>query len=170
MNLIKEYLLGLAMHIYNSEQHHTFSDSGCLFSTNFLSYPVLTYHICGPKIWYSLGILRNSAYFLIDMSPLSSGRLPSLWPRGICKRLWWFMNSLAKLVCYLLGVIPVQFATRYRVISPWKKGPRFCRRYFQMHFREWNVLSFDINFHWSFCLRVQLTITQHWFRWWLGAE
>ena len=29
---------------------------------------------------------------------------------------------------------------------------------------------FLIKFHWSLFLRVQLTITQHWFRQWLGAE
>ena len=29
---------------------------------------------------------------------------------------------------------------------------------------------FWIKFHWSMFLRVQLTIAQHWFRYWLGAE
>ena len=28
----------------------------------------------------------------------------------------------------------------------WTKWPRFRRRYFQMHFREWKVLYFDSNF------------------------
>ena len=29
---------------------------------------------------------------------------------------------------------------------------------------------FWLKFHWSLFPRVQLTITQHWFRWWLGAD
>ena len=31
------------------------------------------------------------------------------------------------------------------------------------------VYEFRLRFHWSLFLRVQLTIFQHWFRWWLGA-
>ena len=30
--------------------------------------------------------------------------------------------------------------------------------------------EFRSRFHWSLFLRVQLTIFQHWFRWWLGAD
>ena len=31
------------------------------------------------------------------------------------------------------------------------------------------MFEFRLKFHWSLFLRVQLTIFQHWFRWWLGA-
>ena len=31
------------------------------------------------------------------------------------------------------------------------------------------MLEFWLKFHWSLFLRVQLTIFQNWFRWWLGA-
>ena len=31
------------------------------------------------------------------------------------------------------------------------------------------MLEFWLRFHWSLFVRVQLTIIQHWFRWWLGA-
>ena len=31
------------------------------------------------------------------------------------------------------------------------------------------MYEFRLNCHWSLFLRVQLTISQHWFRWWLGA-
>ena len=40
----------------------------------------------------------------------------------------------------------------------------------------WNAFSwiimyeFRLRFHWSLLLRVQLTIFQHWFRQWLGAD
>ena len=32
------------------------------------------------------------------------------------------------------------------------------------------MLEFWLKFHWSKCLGVHLTIFQHWFRWWLGAD
>ena len=32
------------------------------------------------------------------------------------------------------------------------------------------MLEFRLRFHWSLFLRVQLTIFQHWFRKWLGAD
>ena len=32
------------------------------------------------------------------------------------------------------------------------------------------MFEFWLKFHWSLFLGVQLTISQHWFRWWLGAD
>ena len=32
------------------------------------------------------------------------------------------------------------------------------------------MYEFRLKFHWSLFVRVQLTIYQHWFRWWLGAD
>ena len=32
------------------------------------------------------------------------------------------------------------------------------------------ILDFRLKFHWSLFLRIQLTIFQHWFRQWLGAD
>ena len=32
------------------------------------------------------------------------------------------------------------------------------------------MYKFRLKFHWSLFPRVQLTISQHWFRWWLGAD
>ena len=32
------------------------------------------------------------------------------------------------------------------------------------------MFAYRLKFHWSLFLRVQLTISQHWFRWWLGAD
>ena len=46
---------------------------------------------------------------------------------------------------------------------PGQNGRHFLGDIFQMNFREWKVLYFDLKFHWSLFLRVQLT-TQHWFR------
>ena len=47
---------------------------------------------------------------------------------------------------------------------PKTKQPPFRRRSYQMHFHEWKNFVFWFEFHWSLFLRVQLTISQHWFR------
>ena len=38
-----------------------------------------------------------------------------------------------------------------------------------MHF-SMKIYEFQLQFHWSLFLRVQLTTFKHWFRWWLGAD
>ena len=48
--------------------------------------------------------------------------------------------------CMVTGITYTKLFWSYHVpqlISPWKKWPPFCRRYFQMQFREWKVLYFD---------------------------
>ena len=32
------------------------------------------------------------------------------------------------------------------------------------------MIEFGLKFHWNLFTGVQLTISQHWFRWWVGAE
>ena len=44
---------------------------------------------------------------------------------------------------------------------PWPKWPPFHRRYFQMHFREWNDFLIWLKFHFSLFLRAQFTLSQH---------
>ena len=40
---------------------------------------------------------------------------------------------------------------------------------FSRAFSWMKIFEFRLKFHWNLFLRVQLTIFQHWFRWWLGA-
>ena len=40
---------------------------------------------------------------------------------------------------------------------------------FSSAFSWMKIFEFWLKFHWSLFPRVQLTIFQHWFRWWLGA-
>ena len=40
---------------------------------------------------------------------------------------------------------------------------------FSSAFSWMKMYIFRLRFHWSFFLRVQLTIFQHWFRWWFGG-
>ena len=44
----------------------------------------------------------------------------------------------------------------------------FPRQHIQTSFLLWKCMK--LRFHWSLFLMVQLTIFQHWFRWWLGTD
>ena len=41
---------------------------------------------------------------------------------------------------------------------------------FSYAFSWMKMFEYRLKFHWSLFLRVQLTISQHWFRWWLGSD
>ena len=41
---------------------------------------------------------------------------------------------------------------------------------FPFVFSWMKIYEFRLRFHWTLFLRVQLTIFQHWFRWWLGTS
>ena len=41
---------------------------------------------------------------------------------------------------------------------------------FSRAFSGIKMLEFWLKFHWNLFIRVKLTIFQHWFRWWLGAD
>ena len=41
---------------------------------------------------------------------------------------------------------------------------------FSSAFSSMKVFQFGFKFHWSLLLRAQLTVCQHWFRWWLGTK
>ena len=41
---------------------------------------------------------------------------------------------------------------------------------FSRAFSSMKIVVFWLNFHWNMFARIQLTIIQHWFRWWLGAD
>ena len=46
----------------------------------------------------------------------------------------------------LIGSISCRQAAVNWLISPWTKWMPFPRQHFQMHFHEWKVLYFDLNF------------------------
>ena len=47
-----------------------------------------------------------------------------------------------------------------------------CRHFADDIFKcSWmKMYEFRLRFHWNLFLRLELTISQHWFRWWLGAN
>ena len=52
---------------------------------------------------------------------------------------------------------------------PGQKWTPFCTQHFQIHFREWKILYFDLSFTGVFP-RGLIDKSQHWFRLWLRAE
>ena len=54
--------------------------------------------------------------------------------------------------------------------SPLDKMDAISQTIFSNAFYWMKILEFWLKLHWSLFLRIQLTIFQHWFRWWLGAD
>ena len=54
--------------------------------------------------------------------------------------------------------------------SPPEQNGRHSQTTFSNAFSWIKIRVFWFNFHWILFLWVQLTIRQHWSRWWLGAE
>lgn len=50
----------------------------------------------------------------------------------------------------------------------------FGRHHFEVHSLEWKywpiAANLSLKSHWNVCLRVQITISQYWFEYWLGAD
>ena len=61
--------------------------------------------------------------------------------------------------------------TRDGYLSHWgrDKMENLSLTIFPNVFSSINVIEFWLKFHWSVFLKPQLTIFQHWFRWWLGV-
>ena len=63
----------------------------------------------------------------------------------------------------------LRFVMLYWHICTETKWTPFCRRHFQIHFLNEKYES-RIKLHWSRFLKVQLMVSQHWFKLWLGAN
>ena len=64
------------------------------------------------------------------------------------------------------------FACALSRLSHWGRGKMadIFQITFSNAFSRMKIYEFRSNFHWSLFLRVQLTIFQHWFRYWPGAD
>ena len=65
--------------------------------------------------------------------------------------------------------VPI-FRDVFNSSSPGRNGHHFADDNFKWIFVNENFVLFWSQFHWSLFLKFQLTITQHWFRKWRGAE
>ena len=87
--------------------------------------------------------------------------------------------SVEKLLQGLLIIITVNFPKNYTyetcitdTLTHWgrdKKNAIF-KTTFSNAFSWMKMYEFRLKFHWSLFLQVQLKISQHWFRYWLGAD
>ena len=71
---------------------------------------------------------------------------------------WLYLSSSCLLHRFMASAViysKILTATMILTHLPWTKWSLFCRRYFQMHFREWSFV-FSLKFHWSLFVRVQL--------------
>ena len=119
----------------------------------------------GYNAWDQAGV-----YFIsINWVGVSRDSLWSFWHHWFCS-----ISYIAVLIYHSFELwhnwdARAVIVTGY-LISPWTKRPPFHRRYFQMHFSWMKSFVFWLKFHGKLFLRIQLTITKYWFRWWLGAE
>ena len=75
-------------------------------------------------------------------------------------------------------IIPLQFHDGFSGVIivtplthlPWTKWLPFWQTTFWNAFTWMKVIKFRFKFHWNLFPGVQLTINQHWFRQWIGAE
>ena len=52
----------------------------------------------------------------------------------------------------------------------WDKMAAILQTTVSSAFSWMKMCDFRLNIHWSLFIRGQLTLFQHWFRWWLGAD
>ena len=96
------------------------------------------------------------------MYPWSIGEELTDFPWGKIRYLSAFSADLC--TCNWFAVI---LHTSYLALD---KMPTISHKIFSGAFSLMKGFVFRLKFHWSLFLRVDLTITQHWFRWWLGAR
>ena len=71
-------------------------------------------------------------------------------------------DKIHKSYNYQGGLFEIKIWGEYVYETKW---PPFPRRHFQMHFLDWKIcIMIFIIISLKFVLRVQLTISQHWFR------
>ena len=73
-----------------------------------------------------------------------------------------YFNDLFWMNCHFIYV--------FSLFCPWAIMPMSCQMIFSDTFLWMLSFVFWLKLHWNLLLMVQLTITQHWFRWLLGIE
>ena len=83
--------------------------------------------------------------------------------QSIC---WWF--EMLWRCCY----IDLMWPNKYRLLTHWGRDEMTAifQTTLSNEFSWMKMYQFRLIFRWSLFLRVQLTVLQHWFRLWLGAD
>ena len=98
------------------------------------------------------------------------------FPRG-----QWVNNQKLLIMTWCFPIVPfmgsIQAFTWYSILYKltfthwgWDKMAAVSQTIFSNAFSWMKMYEFQLKFHWSILLRVQLTIFQHWFRLWLGTN
>ena len=88
---------------------------------------------------------------------ISPGKYINLWPWYVIIIAWWLWHYTPRL--------PGASLTHWGR----DKMAAISQKTFSNAISWMKMCEFRLRFHWSLSLRVQLTIFQHWFRWWLAA-
>ena len=71
----------------------------------------------------------------------------------------------------MVGTHPIVWLLCWNCIGlHWQNGRYFPDKNFKWIYLKMKVYAFRLRFNWSLFQKVQLTIFQHWFREWLGAD
>ena len=113
---------------------------------------------------------------LQNNSPFGSLDNDQIWRRHTCKLL---MNKVMVVLCTNI----VKYTTKYHIfriqkiqnknydvstLRPRQNGHKFPDDIFKCIFLNENI-HFWLRIHWSLFPRIQSTVFQHWFIWWLGT-
>ena len=88
-----------------------------------------------------------------------------LYPSKLAKPRWHYQRICDKQ--WVVGLAGMHLVMWH--IETETKWPPFSRRHSQLNFLEWKRMNFDEHFTECCSQRHQLTIFEHWFRYWLGA-
>ena len=90
----------------------------------------------------------------------------------IVKCLMYFYSVTSVPCCtYLISILSLRISRRLQ-LTHWgrDKMDAIFQTTFSNGYSWMKIYEFRMKFHWSLFLRFQLTIFQHWFRWWLDAD
>ena len=110
---------------------------------------IRTFHMVKIKLFIACAAFSWCVYFYIKRSIGTVKQFSIYIHSSICNVFPLFRVSSHSLDCVMNNLF--NWTTYWNAFS-WMK----------MH-------EFPLRFHWSLFLGVQITIFQHWFRWWLGA-
>ena len=119
--------------------------------------------------WTDDGLVYWCTYVSLGLNELTYNMVNSL---GLDDIIWHhriYSTLLQAMACCLTALSHYLHKTNVNTLRPRQNGCHW-QTTFSNAFSWMKIYEFRLRFHWNLFLRVQLTIFQHWFRWWLGAD
>ena len=113
------------------------------------------FHLELPKLQMSWSDFTESEW-------VGTSLVAQSWPPG-----WHVVFQFRNNHCYDLNQVTLD-----GLLLHWGRGKmaNIFQTTFSNAFSWMKIFEFRIKFDWNFFLKIQLTKSQHWFRYWLGAE